>query len=395
MSSDPLEKNLGDLIRHGALPLDEKRTARAREHFLDSVAAPRERTSWKVASAAAALLVAVTIVWSAKTERPRTTPTRPESVEAGPVAFPGSGGDQNLQGTLQRLGDRLRFEGRSPYPDGVMFQIRVERLEIQEQDHVLQSDVKSSLPGSATLRKGAFEFEWPHKGPGKIRLLVSASDDLQDRSVAAQLRDKSGRQWTFEYCAWDEKLLGLLGPQLAELEGVADQARDLIGRVWVACSFGPGVETKPFIKEAERLQARADAMAASGLFPESSRRIGYTARDLAQAIPIFTWKEGKFDGPRSYYTNGEKSKTHRQEPFEFQALKKYLDEAELVAGREFGLWILAEFGRNGPRPALAETVKPHEKRRGLAEVAERLEKLVHEFHGVDLGKLDQDLRRLP
>jgi len=60
---DPLEKNLGDLIRHGALPLDAERTARARQRFVDGISAPPERASWKIAAAAAALLVAAIIFW--------------------------------------------------------------------------------------------------------------------------------------------------------------------------------------------------------------------------------------------------------------------------------------------------------------------------------------------
>ena len=40
-------------------------------------------------------------------------------------------------------------------------------------------------------------------------------------------------------------------------------------------------------------------------------------------------------------------------------------------------------------------MKPYQRRPGLTDVAERLMKLVHEFHGVDLAKLDQDLRRIP
>jgi len=316
------------------------------------------------------------------------------------LAFLGHGGDRNLQGNLKRLEDQLRFEGRSPLPDGLVLKIRAERLEIQEKDRFLRSEIRSSLPGSATLRNGSFDFEWPDKGPGRVRLLVGAQDELQDTGVTRQLRDlglsDAGRQWTFEFCAWDEKMLALLGPQLDGVSKLADELRDLVERVSQACDFQSAFETqkKTFIREAEKLQARAQGMEESGLFPESSRRVGYTARDLAQAMAIFTWKDDKFDGPRSYYTNGEKAKTHRNDPFELATLRKYLDEAVRVGGREFGLWIVEEFRRGGPRPILAETVKPHERRPGLVDVSDRLKQLVHEFHGVDLAKLDLDLRRL-
>ena len=398
---DPLEKNLGDLIRHGALPPDGERTARARKRFVDGISAPPERVSWKIAAVAAAVLGVAIVVWSARVERPVVLTKPTEKPPSGTISFLGHGGDNNLQGLVRRIEDRLSFTAQSPLPDGLVFSIRAERLEVQEEDHLLKSGVRSSLPGSATLRNGSFEFEWPHKGPGRVRLLVTAKDDLQSVDLTKTLRElkisDAARQWTFESCAWDEKLLGLLGPQLKDVTDLAEEVGDLIDRVSQASDFESAIETqkKAFIREAEKLQARADGLAAAGLFPEAARRIGYTARDLAQAIPIFKWEKDKFDGPRSYYTNGEKAKTHRNEPFEFRALLRYLKEAVAVAGREFGLWMFEEFRRAGPRPVLAETLKPHEQRPGLADVAARLKLLTHEFHGVDLGKLEQDLRRIP
>jgi hypothetical protein len=401
MSSDPLEKNVGDLIRRGALPLDKQRSSRARERFLDAAAARPERASWKIAAAAAAALVSVTIVWSARLPQRPTVPTPIDERPVETAALLGHGGDKNLQGQLRRRDGGLRFEAKSPLPDGLRFKIRAERLEIQSQEKELLLDVRSSLPGSATLIGGAFDFDWPDKGPGKVRLLVSALDDLQDVSLVKRMRElripEAERQWTFEYCAWDEKLLVLLGPQLVEVTTLADQVRDLITRVGDACVTEAAFESlrKGLIKEAEKLQAKAEGMAATGLFPESSRRVGFTARDLAQSMAIFKWEDGKFLGPRSYYTNGEKAKTHRNDPFELATLRGYLTEAAVVAGREFSLWILAEFGRSGPRPGLAETVRPHERRPGLVDVAERLQKLVHEFHGVDLQRLGGDAKRIP
>lgn len=401
MSADRLEKNLGDLIRHGALPLDEERRARARQRFVDGTTARTERASWKIAAAAAAALAVAIFVWSARLPRSVVPKSSVEEPPSGTLSFLSSGGDKNLTGLFGRVEDRDRFQAQSPLPDGLEFTIRAERLEVQEEDRILKSGVRSSLLGSATLRNGGFEFDWPHKGPGRVRLQVSAKDALQNVELTKKLREsnlsESARQWTFEACAWDEKVLAQLSPQLTAVLQLAADLRDLLDRVQQASDFKDAIETqkKVFVREAEKLQAQADGLAASGLFPEASRRIGYTARDLAQAIPIFTWKNGKFDGPRSYYTNGEKSKTHRQEPFEFVALLGYLKDAEFVADREFGLWVFEEFRRAGPRPVLAQTVRPHQHRPGLKDVSARLQQLVHELHGVDTAALERDLRRLP
>lgn len=400
MSSDPLEKNLGDLIRHGALPLDEERRARARQRFVDGVAATPERATWKMAAAAAAVLAVATLVWSARAERTAAPKSSVEEPPSGSSSFPSHGGDRNLTGTIHRVEDHLRFEAQSPLPDGLEFTIRAERLEVQEEGRILKSGVRSSLLGSATLRRGVVEFDWPYKGPGRVRLLVTAKDDLQTVELTKKLQEleisDASRQWRFESCAWDEKILGRLGPQVEKVGDLSQEVHSLISKVQLCEQQATFEEQKnALIKEAEKLQAHAEGMAASTLYPEAYRRIGYTARDLAQAMAIFTWDKGKFTGPRSYYTNGELSKTHRGDPFDLKTLFRYLREAEIVAGREYGLWVFEEFRRAGPRPLLAETVRSHENIPGLKDVSARLKQLVHELHGVDTAALEQDLRRLP
>jgi hypothetical protein len=142
------------------------------------------------------------------------------------------------------------------------------------------------------------------------------------------------------------------------------------------------------IRDAERLQTRAGNFAGKGVYPAALHQIAYTARDLATSMPDFKWLEGKFQGPVTYYTETKKRRTFRQEPFEFAALRKYLDEAEIVAGREFGLWIVKDIRRVGVQDAHRALVTSMSKRAGVAGFEERL---------VDAGpdpRLEDDLRTL-
>ena len=87
---------------------------------------------------------------------------------------------------------------------------------------------------------------------------------------------------------------------------------------------------------------------------------------------IFKWNEGKFDGPSSYYTNGKRGKLHGGQEFSFDALRRTLDQALVIGGREVDLWILEDRARAGLRPLLIEAVDRSAKRTGVADFVERL-----------------------
>jgi hypothetical protein len=400
MSSEIFEKNIADLVRRAALPPDEARTARAREHFLRGTAAPSEPRSWKCSAAAAAALVIVTIVWSAKSSPPSPVGRKPwpENVPLPPVEVVGRGGNDALKGVLKLppasgRSPRLVFKATSPLPEELVFLVRTVRLEEKLAAGRIESSVLESPSGTATLRHGGFEYDWNFPGPHLLRLEVSAPDGLQEMPLVKQLRmPESERTWAFEFFAWDEHLLSRIGPQLAEITDLDRETRDLATRIEAACANEELFKDrrKALIAEAERLTTRTENFGKAGLYPAASGPVTAVARDLANSMPLFKWEDGKFCGPIDYHADNKKGRTHRNVPFEFETLRKYLDEAVVVAGREFDLWILKDVRRAGLQDLHRRIVREHAKHPGVSEFVERLQNSA----GEDLGKLELEIRSI-
>lgn len=387
--SDVFEKNVADLVKRAALRPD---AARAKERFLRSL---EPRGSWRLAAAAAAALVAATIAWAAW---PRPEPLACPKPPPEAIDVAGAGGNDLLQGVLKvdrdpRPGSTLRFIGKSPLPEGLEFKVRVVPLVESLVAGRLERMPTEPAAGHVPLRGGTFEYEFPFRRAGIVRLEVTAPDATQDVAVMILLKvPESERAWSFSYRVWSGRLLPQLSPQLLEAGALVAETRELLAACESACATEAGFaeRKKALIADARRLSGRGESFAKEGLYPASARAAAGVALDLARSMEIFKWEGGKFDGPKDYYTDGKRGRDHRGSTFEFATLRGYLDEAERVAGREFGLWILEEFGRAGARAELTEAVKVHRAHPGVAPFAERLSSL----DGVDLVKLNEELRTL-
>jgi len=386
MKSELFEKNIGELVRQAALPANDATRDRARELFLSSMGPRPAGRSWGLAAAAATLLLAALIYGATRTGSPSAPPSIPfmkEPQDSAPAfaTVPGSGGDPFLSGSLKgtfrtKPTRTFRFQGRCPLPDTVSIQVRVYSKEQRFDKGRLEGGRRDVDSFSCVQQAGAFQSEWGMSKPGFLILLVSISESMQDMSVVDAVKriPGNGRSWEFEYAAWDDALLALLDPQLAELADLAREARDLVSRVEAAAATPElfKASQQALIADARRLEARANGFAGTGLFPAGALQVARTTGDLAGSMAIFAWKDGKFEGPVSYYTEGRRGKTFRGDLFDFDALRRYLDEAVVCAGREFDLWIVDDFHRAGLRPALIEAVTRSARRPGVAEFAERL-----------------------
>lgn len=383
MNPDVFERNVERLVRKAALPVDGAAIERARARFVRAAGPASTARSRGLALIAASLLFGALVYGVSTSTAP---PPRPEPREAQetPVAFtavPLRGGNEWLKGTLQMspgarsAAKQLRFEGRSPLPDGLVFQVRVLREEESYDGKGLVPSLREEFPKQVALANGDFDLDWQTPRQGRLRLEIAAPDRVQEADVLPSLKlREADRTWTFEAAAWDDRLLAQLEPQLAELASLATELADLVRRVDESCAsmelFKP--KEKGFAAEAAKLKARCDGFAAAGLYPAAARELSKVCNDLLGALPIFTWEGGRFDGPKSYYTNNRRGKTFRGDAFEFATLRGYLDAAVVVGGREFGLWILKDLARRGPRPELAETAARSASRPGVAPFAARL-----------------------
>ncbi|HZE97658.1 MAG TPA: hypothetical protein VE981_11575 [Planctomycetota bacterium] len=376
---DVFEKNVARLVKASALPADPAAQSRARERFLREAGAAPSRPRYG-SVAAAALFVCVLIAWATRTGtvpeggRPTQDPT-PFYMDVS-----GTGGNSLLKGKL-RFSRRpapvrqMRFEGRSPLPDGVYFRVQTQPLEEQVEVGTLVSRPRLPMSTTLTLTQGGISLDWTTSVLGPLRLVIDAADGGQDMEVAAKIQaPEAQRKWTFDFAAWDDGLLPRLEPQLAEIGDLAREAKDLIDRVEAAVAdqkrFKEG--EKAIAAEAGRLQKRLDGFAAVGLYPAACHELAYALRDLVTAMGIFTWSDGKFAGPVSYYTNNKPARTFRNDEFAFAALRRYVDGAVFIGGREFCLWILRESARGGSKAEIAKAVERAQNRPGIRDFGARL-----------------------
>jgi hypothetical protein len=389
MSSDLFEKNVGEMIRRAGLRPDE---ARARERFLREIEAPEERRSWKVAAAAAAILVAVTIVWSARSERPVDRTTGQSSTPKPPTPEPWSGhscpstGTDELLAGMFTLRGRLRppqviFDARSEnFPDGLCLHVRVRRLSEKVEAGRLVSCDRETESGVVTFQKGVASYPWEYKGPVLVRVEASAPDELQERDVVRAMKVPGARRsWTFGASIWNLDVLWRLDPQYPEALDLARELRAFVGRVEEACASEALFKSreKALIAEAEKIQSRAAAFGRKSLFPASMGVVEFAARDLAVSMPIFTWEGGKLAGPKSYHTGNKVAATFRGDPFGFDAYRRYLDEAFVVAGREFLLWILRDATVSSLGEEHRKLLRDHALKPGVEDLAQRMLRLDH------------------
>lgn len=395
MSSEIFDRNIGELVKRGALRPD---AARARERFLGAVAAPPERRSWAVAAAAAAVLVAATIVWSAK---PGNSPVEPPLVMippppvlTRPAPLPGNDllrAELKLPSGTERR-PTYHFIGKSTLPDGLIFKIRVHRMIEEFSGGSLKPLAVDQGNGTVELEKGLFDYDWAASTPGPLRLEVSAPDGFQEKEMVRTIKVKEAeRTWAFEYAAWDDKLRDLLEPQLSEIADLSIEALKLIDRCesLVVNEELFKARMKEVSADAQRLQVRTNHFASKSLYPASLREIEYTVRTLSTLLQYFRWTDGKFAGPNSYYNNGKGDLTHRNEAFAFNTLRRYLEEAVQAGGREFCLWVLKDVRRAGFQEAHRSLVKSQKHKPGVEPFAERLMNISAE----DLAALEATLRK--
>jgi hypothetical protein len=381
------DRNLSRLLRHAALPSDDAARSRARAEFLRLSEPSSTGRARALAVAAAAILICVLVYGATRGNAPSPSAPvipvmkDPQEMAAPFRAVPGRGGNEHLKGALtvskgKGLHRVFHFQGRSDLPQGVSFQVLVRRAVQRFAQVRLDEEWEQAASFSPSLQQGVFDVEWPQPIPGRISIRITALDVVQDVSVLEALKriPEKDRDWTFDYSAWDDSLLPTLDPQLGEIADLAREMLDLIGRAETASASMERFKSqeKSLMAEAQRLESRAKGFFATGLYPAAAFELARLAGDFANSMTIFTWKEGRFDGPNSYYTNNQRGKTYRGDLFEFAALRRYVGEAVLIAGREFDLWIVYDGFRAEPRPLLTETIDRSAKRIGVAEFAERL-----------------------
>ena len=177
-----------------------------------------------------------------------------------------------------------------------------------------------------------------------------------------------------------EKLTGTESSWVAEKKNVDFRGADVVLTK----------EAQEVMKDSTKLMNKLERAEGKMLFPASHAEILLTLQTMIGNAQRFDWSNGKFAGAKSYHSPTQPLPSHREEPFNFENSKRYLDEVPNIAGRELGLWIVKDLRRTEGvlRPDITETLKTYQKQPGLDTIWERLSRA----QVADLAAFEEELR---
>jgi hypothetical protein len=240
-------------------------------------------------------------------------------------------------------------------------------------------------------RKLAFQFSVDR--PGRYRRLVELAEDRQDPVLLPAIRKFPITKWTFDVAAWGDDWILQLGPKLGEIDRFARDAIALVeDYAQAAASKESWSERRPKLeKEADKLVAKFDETKAHHFFAAASREIRESVRNLKGNFALLQYGEdGKCKGPINYMTK-KAGQTIHQEDFTFARVKKDIEEATTLAGREFCLWLVHDVKRAGERrPAVVDALRLEKRRSGVADLAPSIESA----NASDLEGVERQIRNV-
>lgn len=288
----------------------------------------------------------------------------------------------------------LVLQGTCPLPDGVVLKVNLSRAAESLVGSELQSVYVGAGSGTSETEGKKFVYDTAIDGPGKYNAQVVILNDMQEERLAAEVKKKAGakRSWQFELLVWGDELIPQVAPKLTELHALITETRDLLKRFEKACQSEQGwaSEAKPLVAEGTKLQAKLDRHELKAFYPAAVNNLYYTVRNVVNNAPYYTFQDGKFTGAKDYHADGSKVKTYRGEEFNWDNLKRYIEESLSVGGREFCLWVVKDLRRTAGqlRPELVEAVKSQKAAAGVEVWQERLQKAAFS----DLDALEAEIR---
>jgi hypothetical protein len=288
---------------------------------------------------------------------------------------------------------KLKLDGQVPLPEDVILKLNVlKQFEVWAGGRI-ETTTMTTGGGFAEVKGKKFSFEPGIDGPALYQVVVVYADGNQIPKVAQSLKGKiTHKIWEFKFPGWGDELAKELMPKLLELESLRTDSLDLVRRYEKACVSQQAwnAEAKQITKENATLQAKLERSEARNLYPAAYSQVFFTIRSLQGTSPYFHWEGGKFAGGKSYHADNQEIKTHRDEKYDYTNLKRYVEESDVVAGREFCLWVVKDLRRAAGKLSsdLAEALKTNALKPGIAPWAERLQKAVVE----DLDPLEKEIR---
>jgi hypothetical protein len=256
----------------------------------------------------------------------------------------------------------LELAGSAAFPDGTILRLELCRHVEKNRLGRLEPTLENAGGAVVEIRDGAFSWEQPVRNPGIYTVRAELREHLQPRDVLPQLpRAAFSRSWELEVLRWSDDLVTRLPKELASANEFLERTRTLARKLEEATSStaswkrASGLGHDPFmlafmLKEAE----------ARYLFPAVHRSLLDSVLAMSAARPHFFWRPpeegggfgGAFDLSKRKWVLGPD-----EHPFSFQRLDRFLEEAGVVARREYALWILNDVRRAGVRDAVREAAR--------------------------------------
>lgn len=288
----------------------------------------------------------------------------------------------------------VRFEGKTTLPNDAVLKGTLYRLDERAASGRLAPEPVEAGRAVAQVAERKLAFQFPAERPGFYRLTVEISDDRQDPAHLAALRKLPVTRWTFEGAAWGDGWAGQLGTRLAEVDHFAHEALALIDEfAQAAVSKEIWTDRRPKLeKEADRILKKFEEGQVPQSYPAAFKELRDTVRNLRGSAGLFQFgDDGKCRGPFNYMTK-KPAQTLHQEDFTFERVKKYIEDAGAIAGRELGLWLIKDVRRSGEkRSSVLDAVKSGKTHAGVRDHAARLEAAIP----AELDDLEAALRGGP
>ena len=275
----------------------------------------------------------------------------------------------------------LVLNGTAALPDGTILKLNLARMTEQAIRQELQPMPVGAGSGTATVMGRKFVYSSAIPSPSKYSVQISLIEDLQDKSIAMDLKKKTGakRQWNFEFLVWSDELIPQVSSKLPDLISLVQDCRELVNKFEKAAATKGQweAEMKPLVAEGNKLQHKLDYHELKAFYPASVNNLSYTIRNVVGNAPYYTYgADGKFTGAKDYHADNNQVKTFQGESFDWVNLKRYVENTPAMGGREFCLWIVKDLRRTGGqmRPEIQEALKTHKAAPGVDMFQERLAK---------------------
>jgi len=305
-----------------------------------------------------------------ETPKPPQEPPKKDAMELACTAVP------------TRNRPSLRLEGQAPtLPDGVILGVELITVRERAAGPNLTTGGTACHTDRVKLQRKKIAYTSPAgTPPGFYRVVLRLMDDLQGTRSRGALKDAGTmvpQEWAFDFAAWGDELAGRLSPALVEFDGLVTEARTQIARFEKATSSKPlwEAEGKNLDRDISRLMNDIERSEAKQFYPAAGGEVNSILGSVQSNSRYCVFgADGKLEKVRNYHNPDDKATTHRQEEFNWDNFKKYLDESLEIAGREYALWVIKDTRRAGRvTEGLVKAVKDQAGHAGVSLYVNRLQ----------------------